>query len=64
MKPINSSIISTLRWLYSGIKWRLRQAAIELAVWPREKVMKEYLVKRFSKNRWNLFADIDELFDY
>ena len=152
MKPINSSIISTLRWLYSGIKWRLRRAAIELAVWPREKVMllklpfitqhiygpqqvyyaldelivlclvrngeyyiksfiehyltlgakhivfldngstddtiaiaqcypnvtvlqatcpygkyenvmKEYLVKRFSKNRWNLFADIDELFD-
>lgn len=29
-----------------------------------ETVMKQYLVKRFSKNRWNLFADIDELFDY
>ena len=26
--------------------------------------MKKYLVNRFSKNRWNLFADIDELFDY
>jgi glycosyltransferase involved in cell wall biosynthesis len=29
-----------------------------------ENVMKQYLVRRFSKNRWNLFADIDELFDY
>ncbi|MCG6135003.1 MAG: glycosyltransferase [Nostoc sp. LLA-1] len=29
-----------------------------------EKAMKKYLVKRFSKNRWNLFVDIDELFDY
>ena len=29
-----------------------------------ETLMKKYLVKRFSKNRWNLFADIDELFDY
>jgi glycosyltransferase involved in cell wall biosynthesis len=29
-----------------------------------ETLMKRYLVKRFSKNRWNLFADIDELFDY
>jgi glycosyltransferase involved in cell wall biosynthesis len=29
-----------------------------------ENVMKKYLVKRFSQNRWNLFADIDELFDY
>ena len=29
-----------------------------------ETVMKKYLVKRFSKNRWNLFVDIDELFDY
>ncbi|XHX79219.1 MAG: glycosyltransferase family 2 protein [Stenomitos frigidus ULC029] len=29
-----------------------------------ETVMKKYLVNRFSKNRWNLFVDIDELFDY
>ena len=29
-----------------------------------ETVMKRYLVKRFSTNRWNLFSDIDELFDY
>ncbi|WP_225892759.1 glycosyltransferase family 2 protein [Nostoc sphaeroides] len=29
-----------------------------------ETIMKKYLVKRFSLNRWNLFADIDELFDY
>jgi glycosyltransferase involved in cell wall biosynthesis len=29
-----------------------------------ETLMKKYLVQRFSKNRWNLFADIDELFDY
>lgn len=29
-----------------------------------ETLMKKYLVKKFSKNRWNLFADIDELFDY
>lgn len=29
-----------------------------------ETLMKKYLVNRFSKNRWNLFVDIDELFDY
>jgi hypothetical protein len=29
-----------------------------------ETFMKKYLVKRFSRNRWNLFSDIDELFDY
>lgn len=29
-----------------------------------ETIMKRYLVKRFSQNRWNLFVDIDELFDY
>jgi hypothetical protein len=29
-----------------------------------ENALKTYLVKRFSQNRWNLFADIDELFDY
>jgi hypothetical protein len=29
-----------------------------------ETVMKRYLVGRFSKNRWSLMADIDELFDY
>jgi Glycosyl transferase family 2 len=29
-----------------------------------ETLMKIYLVKRFSKKRWNLFADIDEFFDY
>jgi hypothetical protein len=29
-----------------------------------ETVMKRYLVRRFSKGRWNLLADIDELFDY
>jgi Glycosyl transferase family 2 len=29
-----------------------------------ETLMKAYLVKRFSKRRWNLFADIDEFFDY
>jgi hypothetical protein len=29
-----------------------------------ETVMKRYLVRRFSKDRWNLMADIDELFDY
>ncbi|HZY25563.1 MAG TPA: glycosyltransferase family 2 protein, partial [Bacteroidales bacterium] len=29
-----------------------------------ETLMKKYLVNRFSRNRWNLFADIDELFDY
>lgn len=29
-----------------------------------ETAMRKYLVNRFSKNRWNLFADIDELFDY
>jgi len=26
--------------------------------------MKDYLVRRFSTGHWNLFADIDELFDY
>lgn len=26
--------------------------------------MKEYLVKRFGKERWTLYVDIDELFDY
>ena len=26
--------------------------------------MKHYLVRRFSRLRWSLFADIDELFDY
>lgn len=26
--------------------------------------MKKYLVNRFSTNRWNLFVDIDEFFDY
>ncbi len=29
-----------------------------------ETVMKRYLVYRFSKHKWNLFSDIDELFDY
>lgn len=29
-----------------------------------ENVMRQYLVDRFSKNRWNLLSDIDELFDY
>ena len=29
-----------------------------------ENTMKRYLVDRFSKGRWNLCADIDELFDY
>ena len=29
-----------------------------------ETVMKRYLVRRFSKDRWNLMVDIDELFDY
>lgn len=29
-----------------------------------ETVMKRYLVRRFSEGRWNLMADIDELFDY
>jgi SAM-dependent methyltransferase len=29
-----------------------------------ETLMKKYLVNSFSKNRWNLFADIDELFEY
>lgn len=29
-----------------------------------ESLMKKYLVYRFSKQRWNLFVDVDELFDY
>ena len=29
-----------------------------------ETVMKRYLVHRFSRDRWNLMVDIDELFDY
>lgn len=29
-----------------------------------ETLMKKYLVGRYSKKRWNLFVDIDELFDY
>jgi hypothetical protein len=29
-----------------------------------ENTMKRYLAERFSKGRWNLLADIDELFDY
>ena len=29
-----------------------------------ETFMKRYLVNRFSRERWNLFADIDKLFDY
>lgn len=29
-----------------------------------ENTMKRYLVDRFSRGRWNLCADIDELFDY
>lgn len=26
--------------------------------------MKEYLIRRFGKNRWSLYVDIDELFDF
>jgi len=29
-----------------------------------ENTMKRYLAERFSSRRWNLCADIDELFDY
>ena len=29
-----------------------------------ENTMKRYLAERFSPGRWNLCADIDELFDY
>jgi glycosyltransferase involved in cell wall biosynthesis len=29
-----------------------------------EVAMKRYLVERFARHRWNLFVDIDELFDY
>ncbi|HMD60199.1 MAG TPA: glycosyltransferase family 2 protein [Opitutaceae bacterium] len=29
-----------------------------------ENVMKTYLARRFSRHRWNLCCDIDELFDY
>ncbi len=29
-----------------------------------EFVMKQYLISRFGKGRWSLYADIDELFDY
>lgn len=29
-----------------------------------ENVMRRYLVSRFSRSRWNLMLDIDELFDY
>jgi hypothetical protein len=29
-----------------------------------ENLMKEYLARRFSRGRWNLTVDIDELFDY
>jgi hypothetical protein len=29
-----------------------------------ENIMKLYLVRRFSRQRWNLCVDIDELFDY
>ncbi|MDQ3753858.1 MAG: glycosyltransferase family 2 protein [Acidobacteriota bacterium] len=29
-----------------------------------ENIMKRYLAERFSRGRWNLCADIDELFDY
>ena len=29
-----------------------------------ETIFKRYLVHRFSRHRWNLFADIDERFDY
>ena len=29
-----------------------------------ENVLKRYLVRRFSSGRWNVFVDIDELFDY
>lgn len=29
-----------------------------------ETILKRYLVNRFSRNRWSLFADIDERFDY
>jgi Glycosyl transferase family 2 len=29
-----------------------------------ENVMKTYLARRFSRDRWNLCCDIDELFDY
>ena len=29
-----------------------------------ENTMKRYLAERFSSGRWNLCADIDELFDY
>lgn len=29
-----------------------------------ENLMKDYLARRFSKNRWNLCADIDEFFDW
>lgn len=27
-------------------------------------LMKQFLIKRFGKNRWSLYADIDELFDF
>jgi hypothetical protein len=29
-----------------------------------ENLMKRHIVKRYSKRKWNLFVDIDELFDY
>lgn len=29
-----------------------------------ENVMKRYLARRFSRNRWNLCVDVDELFDF
>jgi hypothetical protein len=29
-----------------------------------ENLMKRYLVRRFSRGRWNVFLDIDELFEY
>jgi Glycosyl transferase family 2 len=29
-----------------------------------ETIMKKYLVNRFSRGKWNLFVDIDELFEY
>lgn len=36
----------------------------ELAFKEYQMLMKQYLFERFGRDRWSLYADIDELFDY
>jgi hypothetical protein len=58
----NGSTDQTISILRSRSDVTLLETALPYAKY--ENLMKRYLVQTYSKQRWNLFADIDELFDY